>query len=248
MLSNLRLNLRRFKVVTFDCTDTILFFKNPPNVQYLKTAAEYGFKPEVFDREKIKLNFRNDFKDMQARHPNFGRDSISYVKWWQQLVINVLMQSSREKIDSTLLEPVAMRLIEQYRTRECWEKFPKSNELIDALKEAGKTVGVISNFDPRLHDLLTDIDLPKFDFVTTSYEAGHEKPDPNIFKYATKLSSQNFEPHEALHIGNDVEKDFNGAKSAGWSAILVNSDANVQPHFNNIEEFWNAITSKELKL
>lgn len=120
--------------------------------------------------------------------------------------------------------------------------------MIEALKEAGKTVGVISNFDPRLHDLLKDSGLPKFDFVATSYEAGIEKPDPNIFKFAHKLSSLDFDPHESLHVGNDVAKDFHGAKSAGWSSVLVNSDANVQPQFKDMEDFWKAITSKEIKL
>lgn len=260
-------NLRRFKVITFDCTNTILFFKNPPEIQYvkvcencvaeharkllnffLKTAAEHGIPSEVFDKDLLRVNFRKEFKELQKTHPNFGERSIKYEKWWQQLVINVLTQSSREAIDPKLLEPVAKKLIGQYQTRECWGKFPKSNELINGLKDAGKTVGVISNFDPRLHYLLNDVNLPPFDFVATSYEAGAEKPHPDIFKYAAKISRQQFEPQEALHIGNESGKDFDGAKSAGWSALLINSEAKTEPYFKNIEEFWNAITSNEVKL
>lgn len=103
--------------MTFDCTDTILFFKNPPAVQYVKTAVEFGFSPDVFEKDKIQLNFRKSFKELQVKHPNFGKNSIQYIKWWKGLVVNVLTQSSREEIDSKSLEPVAMRLIEQYRTK-----------------------------------------------------------------------------------------------------------------------------------
>lgn len=241
-------NLKRFKVITFDCTNTILFFKNPPEVQYVKTAGDFGFSPDVFDKDLVKKNFRKEFKELHRKHPNFGKNSISYQEWWLQLVTNVLMHSSREKIEANTLKPVAKKLIDQYKTRECWGKFPKSNELIESLKEAGKTVGVISNFDPRLHELLIDVNLPTFDFVATSYEAGFEKPNPKIFKYAAELSCQTFDPHQALHIGNEEIKDFEGAKSAGWSSILINSEAETQPHFKNIEEFLKTITMKEIKL
>lgn len=130
MLAN---NLKRFKVITFDCTNTILFFKNPPEIQYVKTAVEHGFAEDKFDKDLMKLNFRKHFKELQGKHPNFGKDSIKYDKWWQQLVINVLVHSSREKTDAKAFEPVALKLVEIYKTRECWGKFPKSNQLIDAV-------------------------------------------------------------------------------------------------------------------
>lgn len=247
-MSFLAKNLQKFKVVTFDCTDTLLYFRKRPEVQYLKTAADFGFPEDRFDKNLMKLNFRKQFKELHNKYPNFGQGSIAYQKWWQQLVINVFTQSSREQVDVKRLEPVALKLIHQYKTNECWEKFDKSNELITAVKNAGKVVGIISNFDPRLHDLLKDTNLPKFDFVATSYEAGCQKPNVEIFKYAQKLSNVNFDPSEALHIGNDFERDFKGARNANWSSVLVNSDVKSQQSFNNVEEFWNVITTRDIEL
>lgn len=245
MLAN---NFKRFKVITFDCTNTLFYFRNPPEVQYVKTAAKFGIDQSNFDPNLMRTNFRKQFKELNQKYPNFGRDSISYLKWWEKLVMNVFTQSSREPLNRGLLETVATKLICQFKTKECWGKFEKSNEIISALKDAGKTVGVISNFDPRLHELLLDMDMPKFDFVVTSYEAGFEKPNPEIFQHALNVSNMNIKPSECIHIGNEMEKDFKGAINAGWSAILINSEVKTHPRFENIQHFYDAITGSEIKL
>lgn len=196
----------------------------------------------------MKQNFRKNFKKLNQKYPNFGQNTISYHKWWEQLVINVIVQSSGVEIDKSTLQKVASTLIDQFSTKECWGKFEKSNELIAALKDAGKTVGVISNSDPRLHDILREMDMPKLDFVVTSYEAGVEKPKEEIFKLAIVASGLSIAPHEALHIGNDAQKDFVGAKNAGWSAILINSEDKNSPNFKDIQEFWDVITSRDIEL
>lgn len=217
-------------------------------MQYLRTAVEHGIGEHHIDKDLMKQNFRKNFKELNQKYPNFGANSISYHKWWEHLVVNVLVQSSRVNIDNSTLQKVASKLIEQFTTKECWGKFEKSNELIVALKGLGKTVGVISNFDPRLHDILREMEVPKLDFVVTSYEAGVEKPQEEIFKRAIAASGLSIQPHEALHIGNEVQKDFVGAKNAGWSAILINSEAKIKPNFKDIQEFWDVITSRDIEL
>lgn len=241
-------NFRRFKLITFDCTNTLFYFKSPPEVQYLRTAVAHGIGEESFDKDLMKLNFRKCFKELNQKHPNFGRNTISHHKWWEQLVVNVLVQSSRVVLERQTLVQIASKLIQQFSTRECWGKFDKSNELITALKAAGKTVGVISNFDPRLHAILRDMEVPQLDFVVTSYEAGVEKPKAEIFQRAIEASGRAINPNEAIHIGNEMQKDFEGAKSAGWSAILINSEAKMEPSFKDIQEFWDVITSREIDL
>lgn len=196
----------------------------------------------------MKANFRKQFKELNKIHPNFGRNSISFQKWWETLVTNVFVDSSHEQLDPELLKPIARKLIQQYTTKECWEKFHRSDELISDLKKLGKVVGVISNFDPRLHDILNDVNLTKIDFVVTSYEAGVEKPNAEIFHYAMKRSQLNVEPSEALHIGNELEKDVLGASNASWSSVLINAGKSNESHFKDIEEFWNVIRTKEINL
>ena len=113
------------------------------------------------------------------------------------------------------------------------------------MKKSGKIVGVISNFDPRLKDLLNDMDLKSFDFIITSYEAKIEKPNAKIFELArieTKLiTNEEILPHECLHIGNELVKDYQGARNIGWKSVLINSESHVSPQFKDIKEFYNML-------
>lgn len=246
-------NLRRFKVITFDCTNTLLHMKLPVEEQYLRTAQKFGIAEKHFDKSLVKQNFRKQFKELSSAHPNFGRTSIKYAEWWETLVSNALLNSAVRPIEASAIKPVAEKLLHQYQTKECWGHFDKSNELIEKLRKLNKVVGVISNFDPRLHTLLADLEL-RFDFVATSYELGVEKPNPQIFQQVLEMAKlhsaegQSIKPSECLHLGNELIKDFEGARNAGWSSILINSKDKADPSFSSIENFFEAITSKEIKL
>lgn len=244
-------NFHRFKVVTFDCTNTLLYIKKPPDVVYLEYAEKCGVAVERIDRNLMKVNFRKVFKELNASHGNFGRHSgLGHENWWRKLVAGVFhssMKMPNDKIDPVKVDEIAGKLIEAYATDEFWGKFDKSDELIDELKSAGKCVGVISNYDPRLHHLLVNVQLTKFDFVITSYEVGVEKPNREIFEKAIKASGVNCEPHEALHVGNE-DKDCDGARGAGWSACLVNSDAeSKQSQFKDIRDFYDRVKTKDVE-
>lgn len=84
-------------------------------------------------------------------------------------------------------------------------------------------LGVISNFDSRLDALLQNMKLNEyFDFVLSSYQAGYEKPDREIFLKAMKESGlKDLKPYECLHIGDTPVTDYLGAKKAGWFSILI---------------------------
>lgn len=70
-------------------------------------------------------------------------------------------------------------------------------------------------------------------FVVLSYDVGYEKPDHRIFNAAKKLfeetlaersmkaEEQFVDDFELLHIGDDVEKDYFGAKNVGWNALVL---------------------------
>lgn len=83
-------NLKNIKLITFDCTNTLLYFKNPPEKQYLITAAENGFHKEDFNPELMKKSFRKYFKDLNKEYPNFGTSTIGYLKWWEKVISDKL--------------------------------------------------------------------------------------------------------------------------------------------------------------
>jgi FMN phosphatase YigB (HAD superfamily) len=88
-------------------------------------------------------------------------------------------------------------------------------------------LGVISNFDSRLDVLLRNMKLHQyFDFVLSSYQAGCEKPDKEIFQRAIKMSElKDLKPSECLHIGDTPVTDYLGARAAGWNSLLVHDSS-----------------------
>lgn len=93
--------------------------------------------------------------------------------------------------------------------------------MLKSLKERNLILGVISNFDPRLHTIIKNLQLSGyFAFVLTSYETGLEKPDPRIFRKALEMTGAG----GLVHVGNDRVRDFDGARSAGLEGVLLDCE------------------------
>ncbi|CAA9966350.1 hypothetical protein PTNB73_08108 [Pyrenophora teres f. teres] len=102
-------------------------------------------------------------------------------------------------------------------------------------------VGVITNSDYRVPYILTSLGLnvinrrykepchtalmeeeeADISFIIMSYDVGVEKPDAAIFKAAEELLGDDIKDYEKLHVGDDVDKDYHGAKGAGWDRLLL---------------------------
>lgn len=92
-------------------------------------------------------------------------------------------------------------------------------------------MGIISNFDQQLESILKDVQIRQyFTFVLTSYDFGTEKPSLSIFEEALRLGSLRKEkllPQEAMHIGDRIDNDYFGARSAGWNALLIKHEDEI---------------------
>lgn len=243
------MSLNRIKLVTFDVTNTLLKFKLPAWQYYAMIARDHGFKGT---EKEVKSKFENSFKAMWQKHPNFGKHTIEWEDWWRKVVKMTLKDHLPANAD---LDCIANKLINEFRTDRCWRIAYGGDKLIYQLRKLGISVGVISNFDPRLNDILQNVSLHNnFDFIITSYEIGYSKPDERIFKSAIEKCRAPVLPSEALHIGDDVKKDYEGARGAGWHALLVNeklkaSDKPSQDHvFKNLEDLNTTIEQRKLIL
>jgi putative hydrolase of the HAD superfamily len=96
------------------------------------------------------------------------------------------------------------------------------------LRARGATLVVVSNWDVSLHDVLERTGLRSLvDHVVTSAEFGAAKPDRAIFARALGLAGA--QAHEAVHAGDSVEADVEGALAAGITAYLVARDGEPAP-------------------
>jgi putative hydrolase of the HAD superfamily len=88
------------------------------------------------------------------------------------------------------------------------------------LRERGVTLVIASNWDCSLPDWLGPAGILELvDGVVTSAEVGAAKPDPRVFVRALAVAA--VEPAEALHVGDKVDNDVEGAAAAGVRAVLL---------------------------
>jgi putative hydrolase of the HAD superfamily len=91
---------------------------------------------------------------------------------------------------------------------------------LDAMAGAGLRLGVVSNWDCGLAEVLDGLGVgERFDAVAASAVVGAGKPDPAIFRHA--LEALGVAPEAALHCGDLPAYDCAGAAAAGVRAVLI---------------------------
>jgi putative hydrolase of the HAD superfamily len=101
-----------------------------------------------------------------------------------------------------------------------FEPYPDSAPALRELRERGLALVVVSNWDCSLRDVLARAGLgPLLDGVVTSAEAGARKPAPALFEAALRVAG--CDAADALHAGDSLAHDVEGARAAGIRAVLV---------------------------
>jgi putative hydrolase of the HAD superfamily len=91
-------------------------------------------------------------------------------------------------------------------------------ELVRALRGAGLPVGIVSNSEGRLAELVEEIGwAADFLHVADSGKLGIEKPDPAIFHLAA--AALGVPAAEVVHVGDSFGADVRGALAAGMRAV-----------------------------
>lgn len=94
---------------------------------------------------------------------------------------------------------------------------------LGAAQRLGIAVVVVSNWDASLARVLERAGLaPLLDGVVTSAQVGAAKPQPAIFEAALALAG--VRASEALHVGDNVDEDYRGARAAGIDALWLDRD------------------------
>ena len=96
---------------------------------------------------------------------------------------------------------------------------------LTSLRRRGLVLGVISNMNRTGDALAAEVGLTGLvDFVVTSLEVGSEKPYRPIFDAA--LARAGVSADEAVHVGDQVMSDVEGARMAGVLPVLIDRDGN----------------------
>jgi putative hydrolase of the HAD superfamily len=159
-----------------------------------------------------------------------------FTEAYAESILPLLLQEREDEVDyaaevATLLASLgvatdsgaAMRFAEaeQRVWRPAHQLEPTILELLDALRERGLKIGLVSNlFDPPrlMRELFAEIGLlDRLDAVALSGEVGKRKPHPAIFEAA--LGEAGVDAAEALMVGDRLREDVGGAQALGMTAV-----------------------------
>jgi len=103
---------------------------------------------------------------------------------------------------------------------------PEMPEVLQALKQMGLKIGIISNVNSR-GQVPTNLKeygiIDYFHPIVLSSEYGIRKPDPSIFHYAARLIDA--PASQCVYVGDRIVRDIEGARRAGFGlAIQIRHD------------------------
>lgn len=134
--------------------------------------------------------------------------------WWKLVIKDTLADSSRMPVSESIVD----RIYRTFGTLEPYDVFEDSKLLIESLEKRKISLGLISNTDPTVKEIVGLLGWSKMmEHCSVSYETGYEKPA----KEAYDIARGSFEASVCWHIGDDAVKDFRGCIDAGWNGVLI---------------------------
>ena len=211
------------RVIFFDAADTLFHVKGSVAEIYLQHAEAFGFAQKPDSLMAIKQAFSRAFRD--APPPIFAATEPARIKhserlWWFDIVHNVFYRAGMFERFDEFFDAV----FQVFENPTTWELYPETQSVLGQLKAQGLELGIISNFDSRLFTILRGLGIDRlFDTVTISSLTQAAKPAPKIFQAA--LEKHAVDPEEAMHVGDSLCDDAEGAIKAGIKGILLDRES-----------------------
>ncbi|HAC65559.1 MAG TPA: hydrolase [Cyanothece sp. UBA12306] len=230
--------MKQPKVIFFDAVGTLFGVQGTVGEVYSAIASNMGVESCP---ESVNLAFYQSFKNAPplafsgVDHPQVI--DLEY-NWWKTIAqetfnyVGVLEQFA--DFDAFFKE-----LYHHFSTASPWFVYDDVLSCLKYWQGQGVDLAVISNFDSRIYQVLEILELTYFfSTITISSTTGAAKPNSKIFTAA--LKKHNSQPHQAWHIGDSFKQDYQGAKSLGIQAFLLernnqtNNSKEVISNLNNL--------------
>lgn len=213
-------NPAMLKTIFFDAAGTLIHLPKSVGHHYALVGRRVGL---ALDAPALDRAFTACWKQMPARPAIEGPREDDDKSWWLELVDRVIDQvaPATSELDRDAFFEAAYS---HFAEAGVWELFPDVIEVLEALRPRFD-LAVVSNFDGRLRMILEHLGVSQFfSHVFLSSELGADKPDPEIFRRALRLSGAR--PNETLHVGDDPVRDWQGAEAAGLFVFRLDRPRN----------------------
>jgi len=204
------------KAVFFDAGHTLLYAHPDLGTVYAEATAGFGVR---LDPARFAETFVPVFQETTRIYANTSTASDAQdVAMWRDITRRIY--DRLPPLSSIPFDRWFETLYHRFGSPEVWRFYDDVVSSLRDFRSRGLKIGVVSNWDTRLKTISDGLGLtPLVDFIVISAEVGVRKPDPGIFLEA--LDRAGVRADEALHVGDLLEEDVEGARRAGVRAVLI---------------------------
>jgi putative hydrolase of the HAD superfamily len=197
--------------VLFDAGDTLLAPAPSFQGRFMAVAAEHGLP---LQEAAVDAAIADAVR--AAEWPSDWTDPATQREFWVGFYRQVRADLGHGEKGMELADA----LFEAFSDPAGYRLFDDVRPALDELAARGIKLGVVSNFEPWLEDIL---DLQgigdRFAAVAISGKLGVAKPDPEIFKAA--LTEAGADPEATVHVGDQPVNDVAAARAVGITPVLI---------------------------
>ncbi len=198
--------------VLFDAGDTLLGPAPSFQGRFVAVAAAHGLP-----LEEAAVDAAIAEAVRAAEWPSDWTDPATQRSFWTGFYRQVLGTLGHEGDDGMEL---AEALFAAFSDPAGYRLFDDVRPALEALAGRGVTLGVVSNFEPWLEDVLALQGVDHlFATVAISGKLGLAKPDPEIFRVA--LAEAGADPAATVHVGDQPVNDVAAARAVGITPVLI---------------------------
>ena len=204
------------EIVFFDAGETLVH-PHPSFAELFARVCANGGRPvSAADVEAVQQRLAPHLVDL-AEDTGVEKPSLSSEDsrtFWSFLYRRFLTELDID--DDSLVDA----LYEMFSSVSSYALFDDAIASIKQLADAGYRIGLISNFEGWLDEMLVELELGDvFDTKIISGLVGIEKPDPEIYNLA--LREAGVDARVAVHVGDSPGLDVEPASSVGIHPILI---------------------------
>lgn len=206
-----------FEIVFLDAGETILYPHPSFSELFATVVTEAGVRVSAGDVEDVRRRLAPHLVDMAEDSGADGGVSLSEESsrtFWTFLYRRFLQELGHE--DEALVE----RLFSVFSSTSTYRLYDDVLPALRELSERGYRLGLISNFERWLEEMLVELEVGHvFDVAVISGIEGVEKPDASIYERA--LDKAGVDAGRAVHVGDSPGLDVAPARSVGIETVLL---------------------------
>jgi putative hydrolase of the HAD superfamily len=205
------------RAVTFDYGQTLAEL----DMAFLsKRAAEWGAKVDPARLDDASAAAWRAYDDAKRR----GHSGYEAWRTFMTTLVSLAGVVSIDEPARDVTAPLVDYLWSEQPRKNLWRRpIAGMAELVEDLAAEGVLLGIVSNSEGRLAELLEEMGLARFfRVVADSGVLGFEKPDRRIFEHAA--SGLGVAANELVHVGDAWVADIEGALGVGARAIWVSGE------------------------